>query len=171
MNVFPTPTEGVDLCRAAAVAQGTDGLKVGVDGAPLALVAMRIGFESLDELVLVGLDERYRALSLGVARLLHFPLVKVALGSVSGDAKPTGGLTHGDVALQHHAPSLTEGSHVDHSCLPCSKNQQGMWITWRILGWNQQVLFSTLFVQNNCPAALAAANCAACGPGAFRAAK
>lgn len=101
--LLPVLAEGVDLGLAAAVAHGTDGLEVGADSAPLAFVAVHIGLEPLDKLLLVGLDERYRSLPLGIARLGHLGLLKVALGGVSGDTKPTGGFAHGDVVSQHHA--------------------------------------------------------------------
>lgn len=123
--LFPLPTEGVDLGLAAAVTQGTDGLEVGVDGAPLALAAVRVGLEPLDELVFVRIQQTRCALPFGVARLGHLGLGQVASGGVSGDVEPPGGFAYRDVVAQHQAAQFTEGSHVDHSYVPLHKKSAG----------------------------------------------
>jgi hypothetical protein len=122
---FPLTAEGVDLCLASDVADGPDGLVVGIDGASIPLGAVCIGLEPLPQLVLERVKQPGWALSFGIPWFSHLGLVQVFLGGVSGDVEPSGCLPHRYVVAQHQAAQFAEGSHVDHSCLPLPKNSAG----------------------------------------------
>ena len=55
--LFVLPAKGIDLCLATAVTHGANVLKVGIDGAPKAFAAARVGLEPLSELLFVRIKQ------------------------------------------------------------------------------------------------------------------
>lgn len=72
---FPLTAEGVDLCLASDVADGPDGLVVGIDGASIPPGAVCIGLEPLLQLLFVRVEQSRHALSFGIPWLGHLGLV------------------------------------------------------------------------------------------------